>query len=312
MPGTTVGVYAGEQTAGTEVSSTYEGRHLTVLETELIHPFRASGLVNKGDPVIICNAAAVAERGNAVGIALATATAITDYIAVDTEGIWNLTVFSYDDTGGGSAIVAGDPLYIHDGSTGGVGALGTGDATISKRKSVVTQIPFGYALGALVGAGTGQIAIKVHWDPVATADGVFAKEITFVEEGAGVYTGSVSVPAGATLTNVIVHATALWDAATSAVLIVGDVADPNGFFDAVNLKATDLLAAESIDFAHTGGVEGADVDAPGAAVAVRRRYLAGARVVTGEVTSVGAGTAGRTRITVLYTKPISSVLATFV
>jgi len=136
------------------------------------------------------------------------------------------------------------------------------------------------------------------------------QEITFVEDGAGTYTGSVTLPAGATLINVIVHAVALWTAGTSAALIVGDVADPNGFFDAVNLKATDLLAGESIDFAHTGGVEGADVDAPAAAVAVRRRYLAGARVVTGEVTSVGAGTAGRTRITVLYSMPATSVLAT--
>ena len=167
MPGTTVGVYTGELTAGTEVSSTYEGRHVTVLETELIHPFRVSGFVNKGDPVIICNAAAVAERGNAVGVALSTATALTDYIAVDTEGIWNLTVFSYDDMGLGDAIVAGDPLFIHDGSTGGVGAIGTGDATISKRRNNATQIPFGYALGAMVATGTGQVAVKVHWDPIA-------------------------------------------------------------------------------------------------------------------------------------------------
>ncbi|GAH50510.1 unnamed protein product, partial [marine sediment metagenome] len=35
MP-TTMGVYTAGLTAGTEVSSTYEGRHLTVLETELI------------------------------------------------------------------------------------------------------------------------------------------------------------------------------------------------------------------------------------------------------------------------------------
>jgi len=167
MPGTTVGVYAGQLTAGTEVSSTYEGRHVTVLETELIHPFRASGFVNKGDPVIICNAAVVANRGNAVGVALSTATALTDYIAIDTEGIWNLPFFAYDDTGGGSAIVAGDPLYIHDGSTGGVGALGTGDATISKRRNNTTQIPFGYALGTATATSTGQMAIKVHWDPIA-------------------------------------------------------------------------------------------------------------------------------------------------
>ncbi|KKL84371.1 hypothetical protein LCGC14_1965390, partial [marine sediment metagenome] len=41
MPGTTAGVYAGALDAGTEVSSTYEGRHLTVRDDELIHPVHA-------------------------------------------------------------------------------------------------------------------------------------------------------------------------------------------------------------------------------------------------------------------------------
>ena len=40
MTGVTVGRYPGDQTAGTQVSSTYEGRYLTFLETELIHPYR--------------------------------------------------------------------------------------------------------------------------------------------------------------------------------------------------------------------------------------------------------------------------------
>jgi len=196
MPGTTVGVYAGEATAGTEVSSTYEGRHITLLETELIHPFRASGFVNKGDPVIICNAAVVAQRGNAVGVALSTATALTDYIAVDTEGIWNLTVFSYDDTGAGSAIVAGDPLYIHDGSTAGVGATGTGDATISKRRNLVTQIPFGYALGAMVATGTGQVAVKVHWDPRQPMDEYALLVGAATDNGMGIIVGDAIAGAG--------------------------------------------------------------------------------------------------------------------
>lgn len=159
---------------------------------------------------------------------------------------------------------------------------------------------------------TGTKASPTWTEKAVEADRVFAKEITFVEEGAGVYTGSVSLPAGATLVDVIVHAVALWDAATSAALIVGDVADPNGFFDAVDLKATDLLAGESISFSHAGGKHGADLDEAAAGAHVRRRYLVGVRVVTGEVTSVGAGTAGRTRITVLYTIPATSVLATFV
>lgn len=164
MPGVQVGVYPGQGVAGTEVSSTYEGRHLTLNENELIHPFRVSGFVNKGDPVIICNAGILANRGHAVGVAFNTATAVTDDIAIDTEGIWNLTVFAQNDAGD-SAIVAGDPLYIHDGSAGAVLNTGLGDCEISKIRNLVTQIPFGYALGTVVAGGSGRIAVKVHWDP---------------------------------------------------------------------------------------------------------------------------------------------------
>lgn len=132
---------------------------------------------------------------------------------------------------------------------------------------------------------------------------VESQSVLFTEAGAGTYTGAVSIPAGSVIVDVIVHAIALWDAATSAAMIVGDATDPNGFFDAVDLKATDLLAGESISFAQTGAKEGADLDDPAAGAHVRRRYLAAARVVSGVVTSVGAGTAGRTLMTVVYTTP---------
>jgi len=174
MPGVGIGVYTGYEgviNAGDEVSSTYEGRHITVLEQNLIHPNHLAvglNLVQKGDPVIICNTVALggsANYGNAVGVALATATAITDLIAVDTEGIWQLPVSSYTDGAAGSAIVAGDPLFIHDESLAIAGALGLGDALISKITNLATQVPFGYALGTMVAAGTGTIAVKVHFDP---------------------------------------------------------------------------------------------------------------------------------------------------
>jgi len=165
MPGTQVGVYAGEETAGTEVSSTYEGRHLTVLETELIHPFRAGGFVNKGDPVVLCDAGVPGTYGRAVGVALSTATALTDYIALDTEGIWNLTVYAENDDGD-VAIEIGDPLFIRAGELpGAADADGTGDGEISKIQDSHTQVPFGFALGSMVAGGSGVIAVKVHWDP---------------------------------------------------------------------------------------------------------------------------------------------------
>ncbi len=128
-----------------------------------------------------------------------------------------------------------------------------------------------------------------------------AVERSFTETGAGTYTATVNVPAGATIHDIIVNGVALWTAATSAVMIVGDGTDPDGFYTAVNLKATDLLAGESISFALAGGKAGAYI----ASSQVSPRYAAAARVISGVVTSVGAGTAGRTRMTVVYSAPRS-------
>jgi hypothetical protein len=133
---------------------------------------------------------------------------------------------------------------------------------------------------------------------------VEAHEVTFTEtSGAGVWTGAVAIPAGATLIDVIVYADALWDSQTSATMIVGDTTDPNGFYDAVDLKATDLLAGESLSFALAGGKAGAYI-ANSHAIA---RYLATAREVIGEITKVGTtGTAGRTRMVVVFALPTAS------
>ena len=129
---------------------------------------------------------------------------------------------------------------------------------------------------------------------------MYEKSVLFTEAGAGTYTGSIDLPAGAIIQDIIVHATALWAAGTSAAMIVGDAADPNGFYDAVNLKATDLLAGESLSFAFAGGKQGADLDLVATGFHVRRRSIATARVITGVITSVGAGTTGRTIMTVIY------------
>lgn len=136
------------------------------------------------------------------------------------------------------------------------------------------------------------------WRPIAP---VQAEEVTFTETGAGTYTGSVSVPAGATVLDVIVHQVALWGAASTAVLNVGDTTDPDGFFANVNLKATDLLAGESINFTHAGGRAGAYL--AGSGTHWVGRYDAAAHLITGTVVSVGAGTSGRTRMTVVYCLP---------
>jgi len=292
-----------DELAGEECSSTYEGRHLTFEESALAHPYHADGFVDGGDPVVI---------DNIVGVAFTSAAAATDMIAIDTEGTRFLNVLGSvsDDTDDGvaEALPVGTPIYIKKAG----GTVGSPYVLSGQSDPAVWQ-HFGYVLGEVSAHLTTPtlVAVKVHWDP-EEYDALVSKEITFEETvSAGVWTGSVNVPAGATLVNIIVHATALWDSETSATMIVGDATDPNGFYAAVNLKATDLLAGEAIDFAHTGGKEGADLDAPAAAVAVRRRYLAAARVISGEITKVGdTGAAGRTRMTVIYSNPETAVVAT--
>jgi len=137
---------------------------------------------------------------------------------------------------------------------------------------------------------------------------VVAVERTFTETaGAGTYTGSVAVPAGATIHDIIVNGVALWTNAGAVSMIVGDVADDNGYFDAVNLKATDLLAGESISFALAGGKAGAYI----ANSQVSPRYSATARTISGIITAASTGGgAGRTRMTVIYSVNPNAIAAT--
>lgn len=119
---------------------------------------------------------------------------------------------------------------------------------------------------------------------------------------AGTYTGSVSVPAGATIHDIVVNGVALWNSGTSASMDVGDVADPNGYFAGIDLKATDLLAGESISFDQAGGKAGAYI----ANSQVSPRYSATARVISGTIVTVGTLTTGATRMTVVYSLPAAS------
>lgn len=129
-----------------------------------------------------------------------------------------------------------------------------------------------------------------------------AARVTFTETtGAGVYTGSITVPAGALIIDVKVWSTVLWTAATSATMKVGDT-DDDGWFTGIDLKATDLLVGEEINFENLGGKQGVYLVA---ATGLRSAaYNAAARLVTGIVTTVGTtGNAGRTFMSVLWTNP---------
>ena len=151
------------KTAGEECSSTYEGRHITLEESYLIHPYHADGFVDKGDPVLF---AIGSDSPVGVGVAFNSAAAATDYIAIDTEGIWFLNVLGAvsDATidGMARALKAGDPVYINR-TAGTVGA----PYMLSGMDDPHNYVPFGYLLGDVTASLTVPtlVAVKVHWHP---------------------------------------------------------------------------------------------------------------------------------------------------
>lgn len=146
------------------------------------------------------------------------------------------------------------------------------------------------------------------------------QEMTFTEasgnNAAGTYVASVTVPANSYVVDVIVYATALWNSSGACTLKVGDTqasGDDDGFFTGVDLKATDLLAAEGLSLSGGTGLAGGKVGADIANSQFNRRRLTVDRTFTGTVTCAAAsGTTGVTRVVVIYTDPITApVAATF-
>ena len=141
------------QAAGNEGSSTYEGRYLSVVESELTHPYHSDGLVDGGDPVLFGE--------NIVGVAMSSASAATDIISIDTEGIWYLYVLGCvsDGTSDGiaKALTYGDPIYFQV-------TPGTDTYLLSGEQDPYHFRPFGFALGSVsahVSTPT-LVAVKVH------------------------------------------------------------------------------------------------------------------------------------------------------
>lgn len=124
-----------------------------------------------------------------------------------------------------------------------------------------------------------------------------AQELTFTEtSGAGTYTGTMALPAGNRIIDIGCDGQALWNSSGACALIVGDDADPDGFFTSTDLKATDLLAGEINNLGHPGGKAGVYI-----ASEQRNLYSATARNIVAVVTQAsGTGTAGRTRVYVVY------------
>lgn len=167
-----------------------------------------------------------------------------------------------------------------------------GDTTLEFISTGIAWVPCGSSIG--VGAGNSGLVIS--------------KRVLFTENATNtVHTGTVTLPAGAWLHSIQVTNQALWTGGT-ATMIVGDTADPDGYFTTTDLKATDLLVGEVLDSAEPsnwGGVNGAYLVA-----ATGRRgpttnnfgmyYAAGSNIIGVVTVGTPATTVGRTLMTVNY------------
>ena len=161
--------------------------------------------------------------------------------------------------------------------------------------------------------------------PIVTGDAatgcVISKTVAFVEDATmTTSTGTVVIPAGATLVDIVVASSVLWTKA-SARFTCGDAQAATGWFASTNLNATDLLLGEALRASGGtnawGGVNGAYLVSAtgvmGQATATKTGpYYVTAGSVIGVVTvTPGAGTAGRTFMTVTYSvgQAVAPVLA---
>jgi len=206
---------ASGKSAGDAISSTYEGRHLEFLESALTHPSHSDGLVDKGDPVLV---------GKQVGIAFRDAAAATDLIAIDTEGIWVLSVVGKD-ANGSAAVLVGDRIYINKSS-----------CELSKIATPATHMPFGIALTALASGATGLVVVKVHQDQETMGEisSLTSEELdhaAFTDGGgaAGYIDVAEKLPARSLVLGTAINVTEGFAGDTTAVVQVGVAGDTDRF-----------------------------------------------------------------------------------
>jgi hypothetical protein len=125
-------------------------------------------------------------------------------------------------------------------------ALGTGDATLTIPDPGVTDT---VALLNKVQTLTNKTFTGVGITGVSVC-----KIVPFIEDASHTsHTGTVPIPAGAVIEDIKFVNTVVWNATGAVSLNVGDDNDSDGYFAAVNLKATDLLVGELLSV--LGGVQ---------------------------------------------------------
>ncbi len=159
----------------------------------------------------------------------------------------------------------------------------------------------------LVLASGGTLSIEPG---AAVTGGIILQSALFTEDAATLtHTATFTIPAGATLLDIIVIPQVLWTAGGTAAFTCGDANSANGWFTSCNLKATDLVLGERLQASNAnnwGGVNGAYLTTAGRfgqqSTTMIGGYCPTAYSVIGVVTVTGPSTtAGRTWMHVLYT-----------
>jgi predicted RecA/RadA family phage recombinase len=223
---------------------------------------------------------------------------ISDTLAqIETEGVFDLVKTAANTFAQGA-------LVYWDDSTHEATSTASGNKLIGVAEVAASSTAAGSTVRVKL-AGTPNYAGV----PAAGEGGVITKTVVFTENATNtIHTGTVTIPAGATIHNIQIVNTVLWGA-TSALLTVGDDFDPDGYFDDVNCKATDLAVGEVLDISNAenwGGKNGAYlVAATGRKGSVQTGnsgiYYGVADHIIGVMTvGTPASTAGRTFMTVSY------------
>lgn len=148
---------------------------------------------------------------------------------------------------------------------------------------------------------------------------IFCKQALFTEDATSLtHTATFTVPAGASLLDIIVIPQVLWTGGTAA-FTCGDANSANGWFTTANLKATDLVLGERLQASNAnnwGGVNGSYLTTAGRFGQQSANMIGGfcptAYSVIGVVTvGTPATTVGRTRMYVLWSvgESVTPVLA---
>lgn len=148
--------------------------------------------------------------------------------------------------------------------------------------------------------------------PVVTGDAgtgtIFCKQALFTENATSTtHTATFTIPAGSLLLDIIAVPQVLWTGGTAA-LSVGDAGSATGYFNAFDLKATDLVLGERIQASNAnnwGGKNGTYLTTAGRFGLQATNAIGGYCVSAYDVLAVvtvgtPATTAGRLRVYVLW------------